>query len=558
MLRRVFCNLSLFSTIVLCLFLGNSVSAQKYMAERTINHSICVNTHLGYRVFDYAYREDICKSLGEMHFGMVRDYVYINSNNTFDPNNDSDKENNRALIFNNILYNLHKYAPNTQVLGVLHDLKWDIDKDVSLSVFYDLVRKAVKTYDGKTRFVPTDYGKEMSFEIKYWEICNEFDIDGYGKLPFENIKDAFNFVKTAYYTIKEANPDAMVVFPGVADVNSRFVKDIFEYVDEDGNRIWNFFDVFNFHYYPASPEELIPMINIVNECKHRYGWDQPIWLTEVGWTEFYSDEEEIAKDLPEMFFIAFACGIDKVFYFQYRQFCFNTSVDASFGLLRSSLDASYISLSCEGGNFSLRPAYKNILINSNRLKIPLNHLTNKHIESYQLKKIKDTGLDIVLYSCNIENIRILHDKSNKDVKMNCIEVEGRETIRISPSAFENCSINDTIIISFKNYKRNIKWKKADKTISYYSLSELFKQIPDGSYNFTLAMKDDTYICGWIDDKGIPRKAIWCHSQKDIKIDTPQKLKAKNYLGERTRIPKGIVKHNNGILYIKGDYNFSIQ
>lgn len=549
---------SLSFIIVLCLHMISCSAAEVCESNIVLDHAICTNTHMGYQYYDYDYRVEMCKSIGAMKIGMIRDYVFNNSACSFSPIN-GDPKTGRAYVFNNVLYNLKKYAPNTQVLGVLHDRRWAVDKDVPISNFLELVKTAVKTYNGETKFIPTDSGKEMSFEIKYWEICNEMDWGVYGIPPFETAEETFNLIKSTYHAIKEANPNAVVVFPGVAYINRHFLKDMLEYTDEDGKRIWDFFDVFNFHCYPASAEELIPAIKTVNDYKAKYGWNKPMWLTEVGWSELGKTEDDVALNYPKAFLLAFAYGIEKVFMFQHRRFDYNCSADASLGILRSSMDATYISLSSGGKLFSLGTAFNHILINKNRLDVPLMNYSNIKFANYSLNKLKKDGLEITGNDYVIRKVTILH--SERDAKRNERVLYGVETdkkVIIPPSAFDHCDNKDTIVIYFKEYIKDIKWKKEDRTKSYYAMRELMRHLPDVSSGFSLENRDDVYVCRWLDNKRKSQMAIWSTKGKRIKFKTSKKIKGTNYMGEKVYIPTGGIALNDGIIYISGNYNYEIQ
>lgn len=532
------------------------MAIERVKADLVLDHSICTNTHMGYKYYDYDYREEMCKSIGEMKVGMIRDYVFNNSSNSFDPIN-GNPQTGRAYVFNNVLYNLHKYAPNTQVLGVLHDRRWAVDKDVPISKFLELVKKAVKTYNGETIFVPTDYGKEMSFEIKYWEICNEMDWGVYDIPPFDTAEKTFHLIKSTYHAIKEANPNAVVVFPGVAYINGKFLKDMFEFSDEDGKRIWDFFDVFNFHHYPSAAEDLISAIKMVNDYKAKYGWNKPVWLTEVGWSELIKTEDEVAINYPKAYLMAFAYGIDKVFMFQHRRFDYNCTIDASLGILRSSMDATYISLLSGGNPLSKGSAFEHILIKENELDIPLiNHWSNSFAD-YLLGKLKKNGLEIKGKDYVIEKVVIHY--ANKDGKKNKQILFAQETdkeIKIPSSAFVNCDINDTIKIYFKKYKKDIKWKSADKTKTYYAMKELMRHLPDGSSDISLEIENGIYICRWLDKKGKKQMAIWSEKDKHVRFDTTKKIKGVNHMGNKLSIPPDGITLNKGIVYINGHYNYT--
>lgn len=530
--------------LILISSLQSCMATEKSESDITLNHSICTNTHLGYQYYDYNYRKEMCKSIGEMNIGMIRDYVYNNATNS---------STERLSVFNNVLYNLRKYAPHTQVLGILHDRRWELDKDVPLSKFHDLVRSAVNTYNGKTKFVPTDYGKEMSFEIQYWEICNELDWDSYGKAPFESVDKAYNLIKSTYKIIKETNPNAKVVFPGVAHIDSRFMEDIFEYTDDEGKRIWDYFDVFNFHHYPSSAEDLIPAFKKIDGFKKKYGWSKPVWLTEVGWTEFHLNESDVAMNLPKAYLIAFAYGIERVFMFQHRRFDFNCSSDASYGVIRSSLDATYISLSSGENSFSKGTGHQHILINTKELYVPLIYQRNKKMAEFLLERLKKYGLAIKGNDYIIEKVLISHVAENGTHKKIIFDKETGNEIVLPAIVFKDCNIHDTIIISFKDYKKDPKWKRTDKTKSYYALKELIKRLPDGASSFSLEKMNDLYKCKWLVKDKSPQMAMWSMHENFVTIDSKKMIEATDYMGNRMTMSTDGSYVGKRIIYFNGQY-----
>lgn len=553
-MHRKLLILYLFATIGL---FCSCVSAQYYRSDGLVEHIVNTNTHLGYLGYDYNYRKEICKSIGKLNIGMVRDYVFVNSTNTF--NAIQDNRNDRAIVFNNVVYNIKRFAPNTQVLGVLHDLRWEIDKDVPLSTYYNLVRKAVKTYDGKTKFIPSDSGKEMSFKIDFWEICNEFDQYIYGAPPFDSVEKTFEFIKNTYQVIKEANPDAQVVFPGVANIQSKFIMDIFEYTAPDGKRIWDYFDVFNFHIYPSTPEEIISIIEIVQGYKKRYGWDKLIWLTESGWSEFYEKEEDVAKKLPKLYLLALSCGVDKVFQFQYRRFDYECGVDALFGIIRSSMNASYISLLSGEEPLSRGTGYNHILIKDDTLSISLVYHKNIKAAKDVLAKLKKNGLTIVGNDYSVNKISLVHRDGLKTLEEKLIfDSLSNGKIVISPLSFNDCTIHDVIKISFKNFKRNPTWKQEDRTASYYSLKELIKRLPKGSSGLSLSVFNKTYVCRWFTPQAKPIMSMWSLDKGHAKFKSNKTINAFDYKGNKVKIPLNGITLGEDLIYINGNYEFDIQ
>jgi hypothetical protein len=118
--------------------------------------------------------------------------------------------------------------------------------------------------------------------IKTWEVWNEPDIWIYWQ---GNRKQFVDFMKTASDAVREADPTAKVVFPGIA-YDPEFVKDLF--------KNWGmskYFDIINMHNYYETwhrhpIEEIINYVNEVYDVVWRYGDNQPLWMAEVGYGTF--------------------------------------------------------------------------------------------------------------------------------------------------------------------------------------------------------------------------------------------------------------------------------
>jgi len=121
--------------------------------------------------------------------------------------------------------------------------------------------------------------------IKTWELWNEPDIWIYWQ---GNRKQFVDFLKVAAEAVREADPTAKIVFPGIA-YDPEFIKDIF--------KNWGmskYFDIINMHnYYETwhrNPiEQITNYINEVHDVVWKYGNNQPLWIAEVGYSTFRKD-----------------------------------------------------------------------------------------------------------------------------------------------------------------------------------------------------------------------------------------------------------------------------
>lgn len=118
--------------------------------------------------------------------------------------------------------------------------------------------------------------------IKTWEVWNEPDIWIY----WQGTRDQFaKFLKIGAKAVKEADPEAKVVFPGIA-YDPEFVLNMFR----DYN-LSQYFDIVNMHNYYETwhrhpIESIAQYINEVHDVVWRYGNNQALWVAEVGYSTF--------------------------------------------------------------------------------------------------------------------------------------------------------------------------------------------------------------------------------------------------------------------------------
>ncbi|MFO7448309.1 MAG: beta-galactosidase [Ignavibacteriaceae bacterium] len=118
--------------------------------------------------------------------------------------------------------------------------------------------------------------------IKTWELWNEPDIWIYWQGTRQEFVD---FLKAGAEAVRVADPDAKIVFPGIA-YDPDFVKSLFK----DYN-MSKYFDIVNMHNYYETwhrhpIEEITTYINEVQDVVWRYGDNQPLWMAEVGYSTF--------------------------------------------------------------------------------------------------------------------------------------------------------------------------------------------------------------------------------------------------------------------------------
>ncbi len=149
--------------------------------------------------------------------------------------------------------------------------------------------------------------------VHYWEIWNE---PGGEKFCDQGAQQCstyyFKILKTAYQTIKENDPQATVLFGGVAGA---FAKEngFTDLVLQKGGG--QYFDVFNFHSY-GNESYFSNRIDQAKGFLKKYDLKKPIWITESGHSFNPESQtwEESEKLLPKFYSIAKEKGVEVLFW----------------------------------------------------------------------------------------------------------------------------------------------------------------------------------------------------------------------------------------------------
>ena len=113
--------------------------------------------------------------------------------------------------------------------------------------------------------------------ISHWEVVNEPNMKKDKDLAFA--AEYGRALKDACLAIRKTNPDAAILFGGLAGVDKGFVEAALAQCPT------NNFDIMNFHSYPAPgmPEENFEKcIATLEGAMDKFGGRKPIWLTETG------------------------------------------------------------------------------------------------------------------------------------------------------------------------------------------------------------------------------------------------------------------------------------
>jgi len=221
-------------------------------------------------------------------------------------------------------------------------------------------------------FITADRYKDS---IHLWEIWNEQNTQRFWK-PEVDPEAYGELFKLASDAIRQADPDAVVAFGGMAPLYNSdwesmwgFLEEVYAFHPDVGD----YFDVLAIHTYSwiqiADPETDSPISPLQQSTPRMVGdardvmlkWEgrvKPIWITEVGWYTAVNDplgyvtEEDQARYLVRSFILSVASGADKYCWYTFRDSWdyLNDSEDA-FGLVGYDPDPT------DGDPPVLKPSY---------------------------------------------------------------------------------------------------------------------------------------------------------------------------------------------------------
>lgn len=193
--------------------------------------------------------------------------------------------------------------------------------------FVEFVAAIVERYDGDG--LQDAPGSPV---VDYWEFYNEPDrrlntTDGRWGL---HAVEYAAMMAAVYPVVKNQNPDAQVVFGGLAydffeEQGGPFIRSFLD--DALAAGIGNYFDIFNFHGYPAFAYNWVPTgvtdggPGLLEKAKYlqtkllTYGLDKPVIVTEAGWhsnnpPNHPGSEEIQSRYVVQLFVQSLAADID--------------------------------------------------------------------------------------------------------------------------------------------------------------------------------------------------------------------------------------------------------
>ncbi len=174
--------------------------------------------------------------------------------------------------------------------------------------------------------------------VKYWEIGNEMDhwraadptpsgtpgpgassLPSYAPTSGYSPKEQGVFLAQAAAYIRSKDPDAIIVLPGMAGLDSYATDTWLTGVVEGGGK--DFFDIMNYHYYGSWEKYVSGRTRLARVLEQLGISDKPVWLTETGVTSdasftqrtnYPNSSVEQAADVVRRIVLAYASGDDLV------------------------------------------------------------------------------------------------------------------------------------------------------------------------------------------------------------------------------------------------------
>lgn len=198
--------------------------------------------------------------------------------------------------------------------------------------------------------------------IRVWEVWNEPDLEDFWR---GGVQDYARMLKVAYITVKQADPQAQVMFGGLLYPTQRNfmarVLNIFANDPQADDFNW-YFDIAAVHSY-ADPWRSGWLVLYVRQTMIEFGLRRPIWLNETGvpvWDDYpgpvwqplspaRASSEQQAHYLIQSAVYAWAEGAEKVFFHQLYDDCGDQPAGTDFPVHNGELcDPTDATVLCAG------------------------------------------------------------------------------------------------------------------------------------------------------------------------------------------------------------------
>lgn len=294
MLRRI----SLVLNVVLCLLCFSCKAEPRLFpilfncTERLDNpYGVCSHINTKGELYEFDTREKELQMINKCGINWVRTDFY-----TFLIKKTND-ENLNYHHFDTMMESVHRYKKS--LLGILS------------------APSNKEQYSDWSNYVGTTVNRYKQ-SVKYWEVINEANLRHKNPIwSWFKATDYADLLRISSAEIREKDEEAKILFSGIGDFESEFVDTVFR------AGAANYFDIMNVHYYHPKqyqPESFIEIYGKLHDKMVKYGIEKPVWLTECGCpTAGEKTLEQVqAQKLPRIFLISFACGVDKVFWYNFR------------------------------------------------------------------------------------------------------------------------------------------------------------------------------------------------------------------------------------------------
>lgn len=195
--------------------------------------------------------------------------------------------------------------------------------------------KTPSTDAGLDAFAAFSAAVESRYKQPSLEVYNEFN-----NLPMNDSKcgtTAACYIPMLQKTaaaVKAANPGTQIVGPAIAHKDDAWLTDFYK----AGGL--NLVDAVSFHPYDSlgAPEYLDGSLQQAEARIKEYnnGKAKPIWLTELGWTNFVNPRSDQANYLVRAEAISFANGVSKFFWYDLVDHTPDPTIQGSFGLFSAA------------------------------------------------------------------------------------------------------------------------------------------------------------------------------------------------------------------------------
>lgn len=173
--------------------------------------------------------------------------------------------------------------------------------DEQVAAFANYVETTVRRYRGRA---------------PVWSMWNEPNIPNFWT-PNPNADHYTRLMKASREALRRADPRAKLAAPVLAPIGTwdrRFTERILQL---GGGR---YFEIFDYHYYRGNPEPEVPMeLAEIRAVLWRYGFEKPIWLTEMGVGSIPSSDMEAQRRQASLVIrnhlLCLGLGVERIFYF---------------------------------------------------------------------------------------------------------------------------------------------------------------------------------------------------------------------------------------------------